>query len=208
MIDQINLYQTQLRDHKQPWSAKFIVQSTGAFFIMLIGIAASYGWQALALHRQNAALEQQSALITREISELAQQTTATQLDASLAEKIASLEEMLRSQQQLYMLLQNGVLDDPRTARGYSDHLVALARQHVAGLWLSRITLSGAGYDLTLHGKTTTPELLPRYLQNLSQEPVLKGIGFSAFQLTPSSTAPADTMEFWVATSKQREEQPK
>lgn len=207
VIDQINLYQAHLRDHKLPWSAKFIAQSAGAFVIVLLGIAASYGWKVLELHRQNAELEHQSAVIAREMGELAQQPTVTPLDPSLAENIARTEETLRGQQQLNTLLQNGVLDDPRTARGYSDHLLALARQHVTGVWLSRITLSGAGHDLTLRGKATAPELVPRYLQNLSHEPVLKGIGFTEFHLSPSTAAPAGTMEFWVATSEQPEEQP-
>ena len=212
MIDQINLYQAHLRDPKQPISAIFIAQSAGAFIVVLLVIAANYSWKALKLYQQNITLEQQATLVQKQMGELAQHTVASDLDSSLVEEVAILEERLRSQKQLADLLQNGILDDPSRARAYSDHLTALARQHIAGLWLTRIILSDAGHDLTLHGKTTAPELVPRYIQNLAQEPVLEGIGFATFHLTPSlgkPDAPASgTMEFWMATTQtEAEEQP-
>ena len=61
--------------------------------------------------------------------------------------------------------------------GFADRLEALARQHVDGVWIDRMALSGATGSMSLGGATFDPNLVPRYLQNLGHESVLAGARF-------------------------------
>jgi hypothetical protein len=75
--------------------------------------------------------------------------------------------------------------------GYSDTLVALARQSTAGLWITGLTLGGADDSVVLAGRTHSPELVPGYLQRLANEKTLAGQQFEIFQMTRPVRIPAD-----------------
>ena len=91
-----------------------------------------------------------------------------------------------------------------SGQGYSRYLIALARQHIAGLWLTSIILNGAGHDIALQGQTTRADLLPRYLQNLSHESQLQGLELQIFHLNrnmdKTKSHYTGTFGFMVATT--------
>ena len=68
--------------------------------------------------------------------------------------------------------------------GFSPQFIGLARQRLAGLWLTHIALGGPG--LELRGITLSEELLPRYLDMLGHEPVFQGTRFGEAHLTRSA----------------------
>ena len=208
MSQQVNLYQAQFREDALRFSAKTLLHSAAVAVFTLLAIAAFHGWQILQLQRQVVSLERQSALLKQQSADLAQKLTAGHADAALAEKVQKLESQLNSRQQLQAVLNDDLFS---SGQGYSRYLVALARRHIAGLWLTDITLTGAGRDLTLRGETTEPDLVIRYLQNLSQETLLRGMGFHVFQLNRTADEPKshklDTFAFLVATSDTAGNQP-
>jgi len=208
MSQQINLYQAQFREDKLRFSAKSLLQSAAAAVFTMLAIAAFHGWQILLLQRQVVSMEHQSALLKLQSADLEQKLTAGHADAALAEKVQKIESQLNSRQQLQSVLNDDLFSSDR---GYSRYLIALARQHIAGLWLTGITLTGAGRDLTLRGETTEPDLVIRYLQNLSQEALLQGMAFHVFQLNRTADKPKsesrDTFAFLVATSDTAGNQP-
>ena len=66
--------------------------------------------------------------------------------------------------------------------GFSSHLEGLARQHFDGLWLTAIELIEGGERMGLAGFTGEPEMVPRYIRNLSNEKVFSGTEFDVFRL--------------------------
>jgi len=203
----INLYQAHLREEKRRFSSKTLAQSALALVSILTAAASYNGWQIFQLRGQIAAAERRYALVKQQSSELGQQPPTRPVNAALAEKVHKLEYLLESQNQLRALLKDDLFAG---GRGYSQYLVALARQHVAGLWLSGITLSGAGHGLTLRGHTIAPELLPRYLQNLAKETPLQGVTLHIFRLNrpeEKQTSAADALEFMVATADEEAKRP-
>lgn len=207
MNQQINLYQAHFQEDKQRFSAKTLLQSTLTVVATLLAIGAYQGWQVLQLNRQVAALEQQVQLVKRQSADLAQKLVSGHEDPALAAKVQQIERLVKDRQQLQTLLAADLFNGEQ---GYSGYLVALAHQQIAGLWLTGITLTGAGRDLILRGETYLPDLVPRYLQRLSGEALLQGLEFQVFQLNRANdepkTAASDRFAFLVATSKETEDE--
>ena len=179
-----------------------LLQGTVAFVVIMLVMATLHGWEVLRMRHQVVFLEHQYSFLKTESDHLKHKVTAGHLDAALAEQVENLETKLNSQQQLQSLLKDDLFS---SGQGYSRYLIALARQHVRGLWLTGITLSGAGHDIALRGQALRADLLPRYLQNLSREPLMQGLKLRVFQLnrdTGKSTSKRSAgFEFLVATSE-------
>ena len=209
MTQQINLYQVNFREDKQRFSANTLLQSALAVAATLLAIGAYQGWQILHLNRQVTSLERQVRLVKQQSADLTQKLVSGHEDPALAAKVQQAERLLKDRQQLQTLLTDDLFNGEQ---GYSGYLVALARQHIAGLWLTGITLTGAGRDLILRGETYLPDLVPRYLQRLSGEARLQGLEFQVFQLNrdtdKSKAANQGRFAFLVATSEEKtEDQP-
>jgi hypothetical protein len=82
--------------------------------------------------------------------------------------------------------------------GFSAHLAALGRRHPEGLWLERIRIGDGGRDVLLRGLALDADLIPRFLSNLRQEPVLAGTAFSTFALA-ADRENAGPLQFALAT---------
>jgi hypothetical protein len=208
MAQQINLYQAQFRVAKRRYSAKNILHAATVIFCLMMIIAAYNGWKIFELRNQAAAIEQQTLSITQQKVELERKVILAHADPALVDKVERSEDLLKNQRQLRALLDEDLFSRDQ---GYSHYLVALARQHIPGLWLTDIRLSGAGQNLVLRGQTIAPELLPLYLQNLSKEAVLHGMRFQVFQLNrmvnKKKSETAGNLEFLLATSKVSEAKP-
>ena len=201
MNQQINLYQAPFRENQQRLSAKTLLQGTAAFVSILLIMAALHGWQIIRLQHQVTFLENQYSFLNTEYSDLEHKMTAGKVDPALAEQVKKMEDTLNSQQQLQSLLNDDLFN---SGQGYSRYLIALARQHIAGLWLTSIILNGAGHDIALQGQTTRADLLPRYLQNLSHETQLQGLELQIFHLNrnmdKTKSHYTGTFGFMVATT--------
>jgi Tfp pilus assembly protein PilN len=201
MIQQINLYQAPFRGNQQRLSAKTLLQGAAAFVSILLMMAALHGWQIIRLQHQVTFLENQYSFLNTEYSDLEHKLTAAHADTVLAEQVKKMEDKLNSQQQLQSLLNDDLFN---SGQGYSRYLIALARQHIAGLWLTSIILNGAGHDIALQGQATRADLLPRYLQNLSHESLLQGLELQIFHLSrntdKSKSRYTGTFGFMVATT--------
>jgi len=68
------------------------------------------------------------------------------------------------------------------SRGFSSHMEGLARQHFEGLWLTSIELVQGGERMGLAGFAGEPEMVPRYIRNLSNEKAFSGTEFDVFSL--------------------------
>ena len=76
--------------------------------------------------------------------------------------------------------------------------------HSGESWEWRALVIGAAEQMTLAGRSTNPELVPRYLQKLSAETRLSGIEFRSFQMTrgavDSKSGAVPYVEFMAKTA--------
>jgi hypothetical protein len=107
----------------------------------------------------------------------------------LESEVADAESQLASLRRITEVVDRGELGN---ATGYSEYFKALARQHVDGLWLTALAITGAGCEIGVRGKATDPSLLPGFLGRLTQEKIMQGKTFGSMQITqpaPVQAAP-------------------
>lgn len=83
--------------------------------------------------------------------------------------------------------------------GFSSHLAALGRRHPQGLWLEHIRIGDGGREFLLRGQTLDADLVPRFLDNLRQEPVMAGTPFATFALAADENR-SGPLQFALATA--------
>jgi Tfp pilus assembly protein PilN len=180
MRQQINLYQQGLIDRPKPFAGRQagLLLLLSLLFVLVLG---GYGyWRGVALEPQRAELHQRQQQLHARIADLEQQFPIRQSSPLLQQRIVRLEQEVQDLgQTLDFVLQREQGRNP-------DMLAALEglaqRQH-AGLWLNQILLARQGYDVELSGRAFVPELVPDYLQWLSDEGVFPGLTFSRLRLS-------------------------
>ncbi len=201
MSQQINLLQSSFRKQPKRFSATTMLYACA---VMLLGIAVVYGlghWQGRGLQADLARAERQQIALAEQLQEVSRSVGARAKTQFLETEIAKLEALVMAKSQITDILDRGVFAN---TEGYSKYLVALARQHITGLWLTGFVIAGAGERLTLQGRTTVPELVPQYMQKLADEQTLAGIEFQVFRMARShddtGTRSPDFIEFMATTA--------
>jgi hypothetical protein len=180
MSQQINLYQPIFRKQKKKFSAEAMLQG---FLIVLAGALALVGyayWQNSQLRAQLSHSDRQLASATKRFEEAARKFAGQSRQVSPEQKVAELQRAIQLRERVRGLLSRGIFAN---TQGFSGYFAAFGRQHVPGVWLTSMQITGAADELMLSGRSQMPELVPRYLQRLSQEKPLAGIEFQSFQLS-------------------------
>jgi hypothetical protein len=205
---QVNLYHPIFRREEKKFSAATMLQSG---LLVLIGITLMYGYSFWRIHALRVELKemefQHTAALTR-LTDVSKKLPMRHGDVRLEQEVRSLERRIQVVQQIRTYAKRDLF---KGSAGYSGYLVAMARQSIGGLWLTGLTISGAGEQLVLSGRTNSPELVPGYLQRLAGEKSLAGMQFEVFQMTRPERKPANAeknteavlepyVEFMVRTS--------
>ena len=115
-------------------------------------------------------------------------------------QLIELKEQVKAKQ---VLLEQLEKQNQLSPNGMSEHFIALARQDVRGLWLSRVEIEDYGQKIALFGEAADPERLADYLQRLSKEPAFDNISFKLFKLDKEdegiTSRPGKTLGFIVST---------
>ncbi|MGD2139097.1 MAG: hypothetical protein PVH25_01765 [Burkholderiales bacterium] len=179
MSQQINLYNPAFERKRDLLTFQSVVTAWGIGFavavVVVVALAVRGSYLERELLRTDAAREAAQARMT----ELAGQLAARQPNPELAMQVKRLEQSLASRQEIMSTLQTGVIGD---TRGFSAHLTAFARQSFSGLWLTGLEVAGAGQDVVLEGRATSPELVPDYLKRLNREEVMRGHAFAEMEM--------------------------
>lgn len=201
MSQQINLYQPIFRKEEKKFSTVAMLQAVG---MVAAGVVLLYGftwWQSEALKNELKRVEQSHATASKRLADANQKFGTRTGAASIDTEIARLESELAGRQQIQEILKRGIFSN---TRGFSDYFSSFARQRVPGVWLTGFDITGAAEEMSLAGRTTNPELVPRYMQKLSSEQTLAGIEFRVFQMSrpgPDAKGPdAMFVEFQARTT--------
>ena len=104
----------------------------------------------------------------------------------LAQQLAAAELALASLHKVSSVLKLGAIGN---TAGYADYFRALARQRVAGVWLTGVSIVGAGNEIALQGAALQPALVPAYIGRLGREPVLHGKRFASLHIEQAMGTP-------------------
>lgn len=204
MSQQINLFNPAFEQKKKLFGAATMAQGIS---VLIVGVCALtfYGKQrviALEKDAQSGArqVEQKKARLAAVTAEFAPRTKNPALEAELAGAQAQLAAL----QRIAEVLARGEMGN---TAGYSEYFKAFARQHADGLWLTGLSIAGAGNEIGVRGRALDASLVPGYFGRLTHERVMQGKAFGSLQITQpqpirvvgkdgkETTVPAPYIEF-------------
>lgn len=179
MSQQINLFNPIFLKQKKYFSAVTMAQALG---LILLGSAL----MAVYTHFQLAGLSSESGATSAKLKEAQAQLAMVnaqfaprQKNKSAEEEVQLAEIELKELQQVVEILQKG---DFGSTKGYAEYLRAFARQIISGLWLTGLSIQGAGSEIGIQGRALQPELIPAYIKRLKSEPTMQGKSFSTLEM--------------------------
>ena len=179
MTQQINLYQAQFLPQAHQFSSTFMLRVAG---IALLAMAIIYGfaWQRVTNTERELQLValQESAAIER-LENLKPLIASVTGERSWSEQLDDALHSLQERQAVLSLVQGASVDE---TQGFSRHLRALARQDIEGIWLTHIVLSATGDKTRLEGHALRAELIPPYVQGLTEDPPFATQRFNRFRI--------------------------
>lgn len=182
MSQQINLFNPAFEKSKQVLAAATMVQ--GLLLIVLLGAGLYwYGAHQTSVLESAAAQSKQllAAREARRTSVLAEYPVRVK-DPAVGQELAQGEADRSALLEAQKILAGGELGN---TRGYSAHFRAFAHARVDGLWLTGVSIAGAGSQIGLQGRALQPVLVPAYINALGRDPVLRGKSFARLDIAAS-----------------------
>jgi hypothetical protein len=185
MRQQINLYQPIFSESRKGFTAGVF----GLGLLIMIAALSGYSWQVntkvKALRQQVETVRAQQTEQEALLAQVGEQQATRAKPAEIDARVKRLQASLNERTQALKVLQSGAAGQ---TTGFAPRMEALARQHVEGLWIDGLLLSGTNGSMTLTGATLNADVVPTYLQGLSHEAVLSGTRFDEFVIeAPSSS---------------------
>ena len=175
-MQQVNLYQDELKTQKLKYSASMLLQVSIVLVVMLSAVA-GFSYFQLQQHQSSLAEAQQKQKVAMaDLQTIQSELALRKKDATLARNIAQKTKELSNKQKVLNILSR---DEFGNTKGFIGHVSGLARQRVEGLWLTKIRIASGGTDISLNGITSKSSLLPKYLQRLSSEKAFSGTEFKS-----------------------------
>ena len=189
MSQQINLFNPIFLKQKKVFSA---VNMLDTLAVLLVGVAAFYGYasiESLNLDRQAVETARQYDLSKARLAQASAKYVPRKADAKLEAEVKELQTQLHARKATLDGLGIGRLT---VEAEYAEYMRALARQSLAGLWLTGFRFAKGGAEIEIAGRALQPELVPYYIRRLGQERALRGRAFDSVSMTQREGAlPAD-----------------
>ena len=180
MSQQINLFNPALLKEKQVFTSQAILTALGVLVL---------GGAALSLYARHSlnSLQAESTQLGEQLNKAKLRQAQAMVEfaprsksAALDQQIEAAQASLRALREIETILHGGALGG---TRGYSEYFRALARQSSGELWLTGLSISGAGNGVALQGRALSAGAVPAYIGRLTREPVLQGKSFGGLQIS-------------------------
>ncbi|HEX8406324.1 MAG TPA: hypothetical protein VF670_17005 [Duganella sp.] len=193
MSQQINLFNPIFLQQKKVFGAVPMAEALGIIVAGALLLTWYAGQRIDELDKSAAAGKAVLASREKRLAEANVQFAPRQKNPALAAELASAEAELKSLHQVESVLRGGALGN---AAGYSEYFRAFSRQNVSGLWLTGVSIVGAGNDIGVQGRALQPTLIPAYISRLKSERIMSGKSFASLDISRPdaqfATAPAPT----------------
>lgn len=179
-LQQVNLYQDELKTQKLNYSALMLLQLS---IILVVVFSAAAGFRSFQLQPQQTNLvakQKKQKLVMGNLQKLQAEFSKIKKDTILSRQLTEKTKELANKQKVLGILSQ---DEFGNTKGFIEHVSGLARQRIEGLWLTQIRIADGGTNVALRGTTSKPALLPKYLQRLSAEKAFVGTEFLSLLMT-------------------------
>ncbi len=189
MSQQINLFNPIFLKQTRTFSAVAMLDTLA---VLLVGVAVFYAYasiESLNLDRQSVETARLYNQARVRLAEASARYAPKKIDANLEAEVNNLQAQLNARKATLDNLGIGLLAD---GVSYAEYMRALARQSLAGLWLTGFRVGKGGAELEIIGRALQPDLVPSYIQRLNQERAMHGRAFASLSMTQQEGAqPAD-----------------
>lgn len=179
MSQQINLFNPIFLKQKKYFSVTTMLQALG---LIVLGSMLFYGYawyQVQQLAKQTQEMTKRYESEQKRFLNYANEFSPQRSAQMLNDELQTIEAQATAQASLLDTLKSGAIGN---TQGYSEYMRAFSRQAVSGLWLTGFDINGDGSQMILQGAATGPQLLPAYIQRLSQESVMRGKSFATLRM--------------------------
>jgi hypothetical protein len=199
---QINLFNPIFLKQKKIFTALPMAEALG----IIVAGALLLNWYAVqsVAELQNEADAGKTMLAKREqrLTAARTQFAPRAKNPALAAEVVAAEAELKALHDVSSVLQGGVLGN---TAGYAEYFRAFSRQNVSGLWLTGVSINGAGNDIGVQGRAMQATLIPNYIARLTAERVMHGKTFASLDIarpegTATASAPAPVVAPAAATA--------
>jgi hypothetical protein len=213
MSQQINLFNPAFLQQKKIFTATAMAISLGVLALGLAGVGVAAKLRADSLQVQAKAGAAQLDKSRKRLASVTAEFAPRQQDPKLAEELALAQGELGDLKDVAGVIERGELGN---TQGYAEYFRALARQSVDGLWLTGVSIAGAGLDIGVRGRAMDPALVPGFLGRLRNERVMQGKPVGSLQIGEpaplkvlkdgkETSAPAPYVEFSLQSTPQKAE---
>ena len=187
MSQQVNLYNPIFLKQRKIFSSVTMAQALGLLALGLVVFYAYARFQVTNLQTESERSAKRMEAAQVRVERLAPQFSPRLKSADLESKIKQTETELQALDAVQGALTKGSVV---SGSGFSPYFKALARQVVAGLWLTNFSVTGS--EMTISGRTLKPELVPEYIHRLGEEQVMQGRKFAMLEMRqPEAPAAKD-----------------
>ena len=179
MSQQINLFNPAFLQQKKVFTATAMAISLGVLALGLTAVGVAAKVRVASLQAQADLGAAQLDKSRKRLAGVSAEFAPRQQDARLAEELSLAQGELGDLKDVAGLIERGELGN---TQGYAEYFRALARQSVDGLWLTGVSIAGAGLDIGVRGRAMDPALVPGFLGRLRQERVMQGKPVGSLQI--------------------------
>ena len=179
MSQQINLFNPAFQRQSTRFSAANMLAACG---VLVLGLAAMGAWAGVRLVQLRAdanTVAHQLEVAQKHLATATAEFTPRRKDPTLAGQLAEAQQQHAALQHVAQVIERGDLGN---TKGYAEYFRALARQRVDGLWLTGVSIGGAGRDIGVQGRALDPAMVPGFLTRLRREPVMQGKAIGSLQI--------------------------
>lgn len=189
MSQQINLFNPVFLKQKKVFSAVNMLDALAVLLIVVFLFYAYASITTLNLDRQAVETAWQYDQAKLRLAQAGARYAPKTVDAALEAEVNNLQAQLAARK---AALDNVGIGTLAHEAAYAEYMRVLARQSLAGLWLTGFRFARGGAEIEIAGRALLPELVPAYILRLNRERVMSGRAFESLSMTQGQAAlPAD-----------------
>jgi len=175
--------------HKAQFPSKKIVEVSGKWstliiviFVVSISGTSLFYWKMETLKKEYTELKKTTSITQITLAKINAKINASTNEKQTSNNLLSVNNRLKHKQALKNTLD---AQTKSVSNNFYRRFVTLSKLDIDGLWLNEISFLDNEKNLTLRGTAINPQLITRYIQKLSNEPVFSGIEFTLLQVNLS-----------------------
>ena len=184
MSQQINLFNPAFQPQKKIFSVNAMAGALGVLVLLVVGTGVYARVRIAQLEARVARGEDEVQAAQKRLEAATAEFAPRTKDGRLEAEVAAAQAEHDALRRVADVIQRGDLGN---TEGYAEYFRALARQSVDGLWLTGVTITGAGTEIGVRGRALDPALVPGYLARLRNERVLQGKPVGSMQIGQAAT---------------------